>query len=615
MASLQANTDTLARDGVRPAIILNHFTSALYGMRALQYRVAGSTGAQAEEAANAADKEMVDADRALDDLSKLAADPEARQGIKAVAALWQTYKTEWTTDRAELLDLSAEAGFRRFESTTSQTYRDLTSALGKVSDWTEHNGQQIVKVSDSEAQADRNIVLYISIAAIAIAAAFGCIIANAITRPLAQVSIRLKSLQENCAIFLSEGLQAIAQGDLTMAVRPVTSPVDVRSNDEVGQMARTFNEALSKIQSAIDSYNEARYSLNSLVSQVAHNADAVSNTSQMLASAAQESTASSAEIAAGSQKLAFAASTTTEIMTQLGVRVGDVRNGSESQSTLIAQISASITESNTALQNVTTSANTMAATAEEGNRAVCETVAAMNRVKEEVQRSTESVKQLDLHGQEIGKIVEAIERIAQQTNLLALNAAIEAARAGEHGRGFAVVADEVRKLAEQSSNSTQQIAELINSVRQTVNETVAAIERAQTEVTEGSRKSEVAGQSLTQILSAANAVLAQNESVSALSDVIATAMSEVAGATEHNRNAATEMMDGAQGVHESIETVAAISEGSAAGAEELTASIEEVGNAAGELARMSVNLQNLVATFKLEECKGGSSETNFRIAA
>jgi len=256
----------------------------------------------------------------------------------------------------------------------------------------------------------------------------------------------------------------------------------------------------------------------------------------------------------------------------------------------------------------------MASAASEGDRAVTETVEAMTRVQETVALSASKVKDLDQKGQQIGNIVGAIEQIAEQTNLLALNAAIEAARAGEHGRGFAVVADEVRKLAEQSSSATKEIADLIGSVKATVDETVKAIEGTTAEAQVGTERSEQAGKALKAILSSAEQVALQAESVASLTQAATSSMGAMSQAAQENATASSEMSTGAERVGTSITNVAAVSEESAAGAEELSASIEEVSAAASELARMSQDLENIVGRFRVENERGGK-RPSLKVAA
>ena len=452
----------------------------------------------------------------------------------------------------------------------------------------------------SSLESTERTIVFAGILAACCSLVFAWMIIRSILEPLKVLSSRLQSIRDNCAIGFKDALKGLAEGDLTIDLKPATKPIETVSKDELGEISRVFDQTLGRIQDAIGSYNEARISLNSIVGGISNNANTVASTSQTLAAAAEESSAAAAEIAAGSQRLAASASLSAESMTKVSDDIQRVGEGSKTQSRLILDIGTAVTASDTSIQNVTSSAKQMSQTAKEGNQAVGETIAAMDRVRKEVEVSTASVMELDLHGQEIGKIVETIEQISGQTNLLALNAAIEAARAGEHGRGFAVVADEVRKLAEQSSSSAQQISSLIGTVRQTVAATVTAINRAQAEVLEGSKKSELAGDALRQILEAASAVAEQNEEVAAISARIAEHMSSVSTAAKNNQSAAESMMTAGNQVQQSIFEVASVSEEAAATAQQMTSSVEEVGVAATELARMSQDLQAIVEQFKLE---------------
>jgi methyl-accepting chemotaxis protein len=222
--------------------------------------------------------------------------------------------------------------------------------------------------------------------------------------------------------------------------------------------------------------------------------------------------------------------------------------------------------------------------------------------------------------EQIGAIVGTIEDIASQTNLLALNAAIEAARAGEHGKGFAVVADEVRKLAERSSAATKEIGELIKGIQQTVADAVAAMNEGSVEVERGVGQANQAGQALTEILSAVREVNRQvaeianaADRMSGLSSELVEATDTVSAVVEENTAATEEMAAGSSEVTQAVETIASVSEENSAAvqevsasAEEMSAQVEEVTASANSLAIMAQNLQTLVALFMLGDGKNAS---------
>jgi methyl-accepting chemotaxis protein len=503
---------------------------------------------------------------------------------------------------AQKISIESRAILKRLTDTVA-TFRDKKKA--DVAD-------KAKKAAETASSATRTTITLL-IVAVLVGIVVSWVLTKVITNTVKVIMEKFTSVKERCVAQLTKGLSALAEGDLRVTAVASTTPIDMNSKDEFGRLSATFDLMLADIQTAIESYNAARNGLTDLVMQLSETSTSVATASQTLAAAAEESGAAATEIASGSDRLARNASDCAATVEELVAQVDTVGNSSQSQMKLVAECGNVLTESSEGINEVASSAQTMSSIASEGNKAVLETVEAMVRVQNTVELSGEKVQELDRKGQEIGNIVTTIEEIAEQTNLLALNAAIEAARAGDHGRGFAVVADEVRKLAEGSRLATTQISNLIASVRDTVAQTVTAIEGTMQEAKEGAARSEQAGQALEQILLSAEQVAEKAEGVAKLTAKATTSMHGVSQSSKDNAEISAEMSQGAERVGDSISSVAAVSEESAAGAEELSASIEEVSAAAAQMAQMSQDLEGIVNRFKIDRQE--SRTAPLRIAA
>ncbi|GFO69238.1 methyl-accepting chemotaxis protein [Geomonas limicola] len=315
---------------------------------------------------------------------------------------------------------------------------------------------------------------------------------------------------------------ALSEGDLRIQVV-------AKSSDEVGQLMVAMAEMVTNLRLVIsqtvqisNEIAEASCQLHGTSAQIAQGAESVASQTEVVATASEEMSATSSEIA--------------------------------SNCTLAADAS----------QNSTNAASA-------GARVVQETIAGMSIIAERVTQTSQTIQALGSRSQQIGEIVGTIEDIADQTNLLALNAAIEAARAGEQGRGFAVVADEVRALAERTTKATREISEMIRAIQNETAEAVKAMEDGVREVERGAVSSQRSGQALDDILSKINEVANQ--------------IHQIATAAEEQTATTCEVTTKVQQI---TDVVAQTATGAVATAE-----------AAAQLSRQAQDLQGLVKRFQL----------------
>lgn len=381
-----------------------------------------------------------------------------------------------------------------------------------------------------------NIVLLVIGAALVIGTIIIWIFANKISRPIKQVT---------------EHMDHLANGDLSQG------SINMKAKDETGQLADAMNDMQTKLRD--------------MVSNISGVSETVTSQSEELTQSANEVKAGSEQIATTMQELASGSETQASHAGELSSLMGTFQNETK--------------EAHANGDHIYQSSNQVLDLTNEGRQLMETSTRQMARIDEIVHEAVQKVATLDVQSQKISNLVSVIKDISDQTNLLALNAAIEAARAGEHGKGFAVVADEVRKLAEQVSESVTDITGIVESIQTETGNVTESLKDGYGEVQEGTNQIKTTGETFNQISDAvtdmANSIKIVSENLAAISE-------------------------NSEKMNASIQEIAAVSEESAAGVEETSASseqtssaMEEVAESSDQLAKLAEELNGMVRRFKL----------------
>lgn len=474
-------------------------------------------------------------DYLLSNYKKTSLTPDELEKTKELTDITQKIQVE----RKKVVELAAQnknqEAYANYVKILSPLDQQRHIILQKISSLSEQKALDLNNSNIKNAVTTRMIFIIIFVISLLVCMAIGYWIIRLITRPIRV----MQRLMENAA-----------SGDLTVHG-------DYVSKDEIGSLTHSFNAMIDGLRNLMKNISENSLSLSAM-------SEELSASAEQAGQAATHITESIQEVSAGTEKQLENVQTTEETIGQMSIGINQISNYS---------------------QRISEKAFLASESAIDGKQAIKQSVVQMNVIQSSVSNASRSITELGEETENIGTIVEFISDIAGQTNLLALNAAIEAARVGEQGKGFTVVANEVRKLSEQTSNAVSKISDFIESIQSKVKASVADMEVGTKEVAEGTVVINAVNKSFDKIYNVIGEVTSEIQEISS-------SVQRIAVGTE-------EVVKSFQIVSEIASVSAAETQTVSAATEEQLASTEEIAASANSLSNMAEDLQSYVSHFKV----------------
>lgn len=509
LKSLKVAIRTIYNDRVLPLIDLGEINYELLSLRIGALQIINEPDvAQRKSILDKANESVEKIDKLIEKYSQTYLVPEEKKVLDEFVLAWNDYNASREHTYSLAVEGKLEEAKHNAQTNAAVKFQNAHEKIQRLIQIQGEVTKAIYDEASSIYAFSRNKVIAFSAFAVAMVIAFVIVLTRLIAKPLNHLATNIAS--------------KIAQGDLDVDIK-------VEGKDEIGQLSSAMKNMVSNLKEVLGG---------------------MKSSADNLASASQQLSASSEQMSKG--------------VTEQVAKTSQIATSSAEMSQTIIDIAKNAS-------NIASFAAEAVNIARDGEGVVGKSVEEVNAIASVVNESADLITSLGHRSRQIGEIVSVIKDIADQTNLLALNAAIEAARAGEQGRGFAVVADEVRKLAERTAKATSEIGEMIKAIQDDVDRAVSSMEDATKRVETGVELSKRTGKALHAIV----------ESVTNLQSMV----QQIASATE-------EMSTVSEQISQDVETVASVTS-------ETSSSATQISHASADLATLAVKLEGIVSQFRM----------------